>query len=271
MTETYTRETMERVAHIVEREAGIVVPDNPKFVINRLARVDRAILDRALRDDPASIASMVAQFCTHETRFFREPAHFEFLTHQFAPRVHDAVARGTRNKVVRAWSAASSTGEEPYSLAMTLCDAFPAAAGWSVEVLGTDVSEHALERARSGRYAIKAASLIGNERLRRYMLQGSGPAEGAMSVNAALAATTRFERLNLVRPPFAVQGRFDIIFCRNVLFYFRPEKQRAVVEALSAHLSPEGVLFTGHAESSAARTPYLEAVAPSTFKLKQAA
>lgn len=268
---TDTSDLLDRVSALVERETGIVVPPNPKFVRNRLARVDASVVNRALRAEPASLASLVSHFCTHETRFFREPSHFEFIAQRLAPKLHDAASRGLRPRHVRAWTAACSTGEEAYSLAMTLMDAFPRATGWTVEVLGTDISDAVLTQARDGRFSLRSAALIGADQLRRYMLKGSGPAEGAMCVSSLLSSCTRFERMNLVRPPYPVQGLFDVIFCRNVLFYFRDGTQRTVVDALSAHLRADGVLFTGHAESAAGHTPFLRPVAPATFALKNAA
>jgi chemotaxis protein methyltransferase CheR len=191
---------------------------------------------------------MLDCICTNETHFFREPAHFEFLVRVCA-RWREEAAAGRRARRVRVWSAACSTGEEPYSLAMVLLAQLPPSAGWEVEVVATDLSTRALERARAGLWPVEKAREIPPMLLKSFMLKGVRAQEGRMQVSPLLRSAVRFERLNLNDERYAVAGPFDVIFCRNVLIYFDRESKERVLLRLFGHLSPQGYFFLGHSES----------------------
>jgi chemotaxis protein methyltransferase CheR len=177
---------------------------------------------------------------TNETYFFREPWHFDVLETQ-------ALRRGP-GKQFRVWSAASSSGEEIYTIAMVLEDLRRARRGPEWEILGTDVSPKVLQQAAAARYPMDRAKGIPPERLRRYCLKGTGEAEGQLMVCAELRERCEFGKVNLMQPLPKV-GLFDAIFLRNVLIYFDVATKKRVVESLFAHLTPDGLLFTGLAES----------------------
>ena len=177
---------------------------------------------------------------TNETYFFREAWHFEVLERL-------ALRQGPRG-VFRVWSAASSSGEEAYTIAMVLEDLRRTGRGPEWEILGTDISPKVLEQAVAGRYPMDRARGISEDRLRRYCLRGTGEAEGHMMVVPELRERCSFGKVNLMHPLTDV-GLFGAIFLRNVLIYFDVPTKRKVVESLFAHLTPTGLLFTGLAES----------------------
>ena len=177
---------------------------------------------------------------TNETYFFRESFHFEVLEKL-------ALRQGPRG-VFRVWSAACSSGEEVYTIAMVLEDLRRTGRGPDWEILGTDISPRVLEQAVAARYPMDRAKGISEDRLRRYCLRGTGEAEGQMMVVQELRERCSFGKVNLLQPLPDV-GRFEAIFLRNVLIYFDVPTKRKVVESLFEHLAPDGLLFTGLAES----------------------
>jgi chemotaxis protein methyltransferase CheR len=202
---------------------------------------------------------------TNETHFFREKPHWEFLEHRVFPGLLEAGNAGKRPKLIRAWSAACSTGQEPYSLAMQLLTHFPMHDGWTVQIEASDISTHVLELARRGEWAVEKAGEIPEQYRQRYMLRGVGQSIGRMRATNTLRNAVNFSRVNLNEPTYDVPGQFDLIFCRNVLIYFSPEGRAAVIERLTDRLAPGGLLFVGHAESLHAHRVRLRAVLPTVY------
>jgi chemotaxis protein methyltransferase CheR len=202
---------------------------------------------------------------TNETHFFREPQHFQFLEQQVFPAWTAAAAAGRRPRRVRAWSAACSTGQEVYTLAMLLLEHFPAAEGWDVRVTGTDLSTRVLETARAGMWPLHLAAEIPTPYRKKYMLRGTAAREGTMAAGAELRAVVDFRRMNLMDASYGAAD-CDLVFCRNVLIYFDPETRARVVERLAERLAPGGFLFLGHAEALNAATPRLRRVHPAIFR-----
>jgi chemotaxis protein methyltransferase CheR len=204
---------------------------------------------RVVTTDPEEQTCMLDAISTNETRFFREPGQFEFLKQRVFPQWQTDVARRVRARKIRVWSAGCSTGQEPYSLAMTLCHHFPAAAGWEIEIVATDLSSRALAIAREATWAYAACSEIPENYLKAFMLRGCRGQEGKIKAGAEIRAAVDFFRVNLNEAQYAVNGPFDLIFCRNVLIYFGKEDRERIVRRLLGYLSPKGYLFVGHAES----------------------
>lgn len=202
--------------------------------------------------------------CTNETRFFREEAQFEFLEHQIIP---SWLADPSRSRSVRVWSAACSTGEEPFSLAMSL-HAHLAAAGWAIRIVATDLSTRALARAEAAEWPVEQADQIPRHYLHRYMLRGRRSREGLMKAGPELRSLVEFSRLNLNDDSYPLQGQFDLVFCRNVLIYFDADGKRRVAERLIRHLLPGGYLFLGHAESGSGWRKDLVPVRPAVCRLE---
>ncbi|HWZ43324.1 MAG TPA: CheR family methyltransferase [Candidatus Saccharimonadales bacterium] len=208
---------------------------------------------------------MIDAITTNETRFFREPQHFEWLTHKIFPRWQAEAHRGTRAKKLRLWSAGCSSGEEPYSLAMLLAQQLPATEGWDARVLGTDISTRMLEQAVEGIYPMDRAADIPNTFLQQYMRRGIATQNGRMKVAPEVRGIVQFSRLNLSRFPYPIEGPLDLIFCRNVLIYFDADSKRRAVENLARCISAEGLLFTGHTENLNGVTSLLRNLAPTIY------
>jgi chemotaxis protein methyltransferase CheR len=185
---------------------------------------------------------LINAICTHETQFFREPRQFEHLEQVIIPRWRRLADEGRRSKLVRVWSAACSSGEEPYSVAMSLLTHLPASEGWKTEIIATDLSTNILDRARTGIYPMSRSETIPHSYLKRFMLKGRGEQVGKFAVGPELRDAVSFRQVNLHEGPFAQFGIFDLILCRNVLIYFTAEGRGKVLGALTAQLAPAETL-----------------------------
>ncbi len=248
---------------------GIVIGPEKRYLIeNRLAELRRergcgswVQLYQQCRysPDPGLTSRVIDAMVTPETSFFRDPGVFEavelLLTRELIPRRREAT--GDR-PLLRIWSAACSTGQEPLSLAMLLRENLPDLAAWDVEVLATDVSGRACRRAGSGRFSqIEVERGLERARLERHFLPIEG---GGWRARPGLMRLLRFRRLNLVRDPLAELGTFDLILCRNVAIYFDQATKQRLVADMAQALSPRGYLLAGSSESFAERGGPLEAV-----------
>lgn len=226
---------------------------------------------RLASQDEEERTALIDRISTNETHFFREPKQFEFLEKTVLPRIVHEASSGGRARHVRVWSAACSSGEEPYSLAMTLTNALAAHSGFTFEIRASDISTRVLERARAGLYPLDKAHEIPEAFLRRFMLRGTRSQEGLMCVKPALKAPITFARVNLNAPSWPVSGPFDLIFCRNVLIYFDLEMKQRVIHRMLGLLAPGGLLFLGHAESLAGLTDRVASVGPTVYAPREAA
>jgi len=185
---------------------------------------------------------LIDRLTTNETYFFREPQHFNDLA--------DRLGRVAPGQEFRVWSAASSSGEEAYSAAMLMSDRLgPAGEHAPWQIIGTDLSTAMVESARRGLYTMERARLVPPDYLKRFCLKGQGPATGQVLMTRELRSRVHFEPANLMQPMPASLGLFDVIFLRNVLIYFDNDAKAAIVRRVLGQLKPDGVLYTGHAES----------------------
>ena len=203
--------------------------------------------------DEAQIA--IDLLTTNETHFFREPRHFQFLRERI-------VAVHPKNRPMRVWCAASSSGEEPFSIAMTLAAAL-GERPW--EVLASDLSSRVLERAKTGHYAMARAKTIPREHLLAYCLKGVDSREGTFLIDPKIRSRVQFMQVNL-NNTLPQLGEFDVIFLRNVMIYFDLPTKRQVVARVLAQLRTGGYLFIGHAESLNGVTDSVESVVVSVFR-----
>lgn len=243
---------------LIEEEIGIHLADGKRaLLVARLSRRLRQGGFRSFQDyfhhvtevDAEEKTRMFDAVCTNETQFFREAKHFRFLDEGVLPAWRRSGGAPIGGRKVRVWSAGCSTGEEPYSLAMALLDQLPAAEGWTVEIIATDVSTRALDQARLGLWRIEKAAQIPSHYLRRYMLRGTRSQEGCFQAGSEVRTAIRFGRLNLLRDAYPFSEPFHLIFCRNVLIYFTAESRHGVVSRMLPHLHPAGYFFVGHSES----------------------
>ena len=262
-----------RFQALVHREAGIwLSPVKKALLAGRLSRRLRELglatygdYYEIVRADEAERTHMLDCISTNETHFFREPRHFQLLAERVYPAWRAEANAGLRPRRIRAWSAACSTGEEPYSLAMSLLQAFPPGSGWDVEILATDLSTRVLDRARAAAWPIAKSNEIPSSCIRAFMLRGTGSQEGRMKAGPEIRSLVRFARLNLNDVSYPAVGQFDLVFCRNVLIYFDAATKARVVDRLLGHLAPAGLLFLGHAESLNAMTNRLRTVIPTVY------
>ena len=259
---------------LIYRESGIALTDQKKSLLvsrvaGRLRELNLGSFAEYFRlvEDPAASEErgrLLDRICTNETHFFRDPRQFLFLSDHVFPRL-EAEAAHTGKKKVRAWSAACSTGEEPYSLAMSLLHRFPRSGGWEVEVMASDLSNKVLAAARAALWPIDKANDIPLHYRKEFMLRGTGSQAGKMKAGPEIREAVTFTRMNLNDPVYSVTGTFDFIFCRNVLIYFDRESKSKVVERLLTHLAPDGCLFLGYAETTTTITDRLASVGPNVY------
>jgi len=201
---------------------------------------------------------MLDLLTTNETYLFREPAHFEFL--------HKGILAGwKRGRLFRAWSAASSSGEEAYSIAMTAADLL-GEAPW--EIVGSDVSTRVLETARKGHYSQERTQYIPKAYLQQYCLKGVRAQHGTLLIDKRLRQRVQFRHINLNAPLSEDIGQFDVIFLRNVLIYFDNPTRQEIVKRLLSRLRPGGHFFVSHTETITGISNQLEPDAPSVYRKK---
>jgi chemotaxis protein methyltransferase CheR len=197
---------------------------------------------RAVRKSNVEYDSLLERMLTQETSFFRYPAVFEAFEKRVLPEIH--VSKFWKNpRTLRVWSAGCSTGEEPYSIAITIADSLSFADAWNVEILATDVGKLALKVAEKGIYSGRSLGSVNEKQLGAHFTK----VENKFHVKPRLKKMISFAPMNLASPVYV--GRMDLIFCMNVLIYFTEERRRALVQRFYEALEPGGYLFLGHSES----------------------
>lgn len=247
----FTNEDFKTIAQILHSHAGIALAEGKAaLVYSRLAKRLRALGLRSFRDYCALIQdakgvderqAMMAALTTNVTRFFREPHHFDHLRDEVMPKLAEHAKRGGR---VRLWSAASSNGQEPYSMAITVLAALPEAANLDVKILATDIDPNMIAEGRAGIYREDAVAPVPLD-LRRRWFKKAG--EGRWEVADELRELVAFRELNLIGD-WPMKGRFDVIFCRNVVIYFDEATQARLLGRIAGLLRPGGYLYLGHSE-----------------------
>ena len=239
---------------LIYRMAGIRIADNKRVMVgNRVRRRLRATGIASFKDyyafltSPAGAGEMppfLDEITTNETYFFRDLQHYRWLGDEFLPDIVRRAALREHPRRLRIWSAACSTGEEPYSMAIEILEKRPAFAGWSLKVLGTDISGAALAEARAGRYDARAVRHV--EPARRLAFFDEDAAAERWAVRPDVKALVTWKRHNLMFPPG--EEPFDCIFIKNVLIYFDKDSKLVVVKNLIEALAPGGYLVVGPTE-----------------------
>lgn len=264
-TNNITDQEFRQFQRFIYDAAGInLSPAKKALVVGRLAKrlahyhVDSygeyfRLLERGDVPDEAQVA--VDLLTTNETYFFRESKHFDLLRE---------FARASRNHMrsMRVWSAASSTGEEAYSIAMVLADCMD---GVPWEVFGSDVSTRVLQKARAGHYPMARATQIPQAYLKRYCLKGIDGQKGTLLIDRTLRNRVQFAQVNL-NAALPQLGTFDVIFLRNVMIYFNNETKRQVVARVLSQLRQGGLFIIGHSESLSDVTDAVKGVMPSVYR-----
>ena len=244
----YTAEDFERIRTLLYQHSGIKLNDSKKeMVYTRLGRRLRAnglksfqdYLVRVERDQADEWDAFINSLTTNLTAFFREPHHF--------PILKDHVL-SLRKRPIRLWCSASSTGEEAYTMAMTMVDAFGTFKP-PVEIIASDIDTNVLSTAQAGIYPMGRVEKLPKETLKRFFLKGSGSNEGYVQVRKELRELISFRKLNLLDERWSISGTFDAIFCRNVMIYLDKTTQYKILKGFVPMLEANGLLFAGHSES----------------------
>lgn len=261
-----------RFAALAYEKAGISIrPGKEALVAARVAKRLRALSIpdaegylRYLEEDRSGeeLVRFLDVISTHFTSFFREPDHFGFLRDELSR----LLAAGQRR--LRLWSAACSTGEEPYSMAMTALGVEGAARA-DLKILATDIAADTLRQAAEGRYAGARLEPVPEGLRRRWFTRHADPRDPdgeAWEAGAELKERIAFRRLNLAEPPFPMKGPLDVVFCRNVLIYFDQPTRQRLLSAVEGLLRPGGLLCIGHTETLSGVTTGFKMVRPSVFR-----
>ena len=239
-----------KICELVRSRTGIELTEAKRQLCQtRLLRRLRALGLRsyreyvALLDDPhaAEHTELINAITTNVTSFYREEHHFELLGKLLRERA-------TQTNRIRIWSAGCSSGEEPWSIAITVREALGTAAGIDVKILATDIDTQVVAHATAGVYTDEAVEPIGRARLQRYFKKGVGANAGSWRVGEELRSLVTFKQLNLFEP-YPMRGPFDVIFCRNVIIYFDVENKAKLLRRYHDLLIPRGHLMLGHSES----------------------
>jgi len=244
----FTLADFERVRKLIYDRAGIALaPIKQDMVYSRLARRLRVhgyttfgqYLEHLERGDEKEWETFTNSLTTNLTSFFREAHHFELLAQQMAQ---------SQQRPFRIWCSAASTGEEPYSLAITACEAFKTLTP-PVVIFASDIDTHVLATAERGVYGEERVDKMAPERLRQFFLKDSGAQAGQVRVRPELQKLITFARVNLLDARWSLHGPFDAMFCRNVMIYFDKPTQYNILKKFQPLLRPDGRLYAGHSES----------------------
>ena len=243
------------ISRMVKQRCGINLHDGKVALVEArlnkrlraLGLADFAEYVEFLRNDAGGteIVAMLDALSTNLTHFFREPRHFTILKESIVPEM---LARHRANRQLRIWSAGCSSGEEPYSIAITMQEAIPDPAGWDLGILATDLSSPMLRAACEGRYARERLRETPARTIRENFTPVRGRAGEYYRILEPVKSMVHFARLNLM-DPWPMKGPFDAIFCRNVMIYFDKDTQRRLIDRFWNILAADGVLFVGHSES----------------------
>lgn len=259
-----TEQEFSQFSKLIYERAGIYFPPSKMALVSgRLAkRVKHYQLDSygdyfrlVTRQGGAELQLLVDLLTTNETYFFREPKHMDYLRQHILPQHRSG-------RAFRIWCAASSSGEEPYSLAMVMADVLGSGL-W--EVLASDISARVLEKARRGHYSMERTEGIPTHYRNRFCLKGIGTQEGTLLIDRNLRSRVQFMQVNLIEP-LPKLGEFDVIFLRNVMIYFDQDTKRRVISSLLPLLRRDGYLFVSHSESLHGINDALRTVAPSVYR-----
>jgi chemotaxis protein methyltransferase CheR len=241
---------LSEIRMLIEERTGIYFDESrERFFSTRVKEHLRATgltratdLLRGVRKSNVEYEALLERLLTQETSFFRYPGVYEAFEKRVLPEVH--VKKFWKNpRTLRIWSAGCSTGEEPYSIAITIADSLSFADSWNVEILATDIGRQALKHGERGVYSGRSIASVSEKQLGTHF----SAVEGGQQVKPRLRKMVSFAQMNLASPVYL--GRMDAIFCMNVLIYFSADRRRAVVQRFYETLEPGGYLFLGHSES----------------------
>tara|TARA_B100000614_G_scaffold253278_1_gene267022 strand:- start:947 stop:1807 length:861 start_codon:yes stop_codon:yes gene_type:complete len=263
-----------RLSRFIEGEVGIKMPPGKRIMLeSRLQKRLRALaltsfddyLQHVFDHEGDEIIHMIDVVTTNKTDFFREADHFGFLEDHVLPEFLTR-EQGSRTGVFKAWSAASSTGEEAYTMGIVMAEFRRNNPRFDFRILGTDISTAVLATARTAVYPVHRIDPVAPELRKRYFLRSRDRGSELVRVKPELRQRATFHRMNLMAPHFPIRDRFHAIFCRNVIIYFERPRQAELLRKLYQYLLPGGYLFLGHSETLAGMDLPVESVAPTVYR-----
>jgi chemotaxis protein methyltransferase CheR len=270
-----SRKSFDRFAAYITGELGIKMPDSKiTMVQSRLLRRARELRLRSLDEYVnyffSSTSSeerqlLINAITTNKTDFFREPEHFDYLVKTALPKLRAGV--DPRMSRLNVWSAACSSGQEAYTLAMVLSEYGSLNGGLDFAIMGTDISTKVLDQARMAVYEKELLEPVPLALRKKYLLSGKGDSVGLARINPALRAKATFHQLNFMDEHYGIHDMFDIAFCRNVLIYFDHQTQESVICKICRNIKPGGYLFVGHSESLAGMDIPARQVTTAVFRM----
>jgi chemotaxis protein methyltransferase CheR len=262
-----------RLSSFIYNNYGIKLPITKKVMLQ--ARLQKRLADNNIasfkeycdfvlsnKNTDSEIIHMIDVVSTNKTDFFRESTHFDFLKTDILPEF----LQNHPGETLKVWSAASSSGEEAYTIAMVISDFKDNKFGFDYSILGTDISSRIIKKAMRGVYAMERVSTISLNLKQKYLLRNKNSEKQDVLIVPELRKKTKFQRLNLMDSFYNVAKDFDVIFCRNVLIYFDRETQEKVINKLCSHLKPNGYFLLGHSESIMGIDVPLRQIKPTIFK-----
>jgi len=250
-----TDREFDEIRAVIKELTGIHMGDSKRQLIYRRVgsrlratgiNTFRGYLDFLKEGDPSELEEFANAVTTNLTSFFREQHHFDFLANTIVPEI--VSNKGNTSKRLRIWSAGCSTGEEPYSIGMTLQESLKNVAHWDAKILCTDLDSAVLNICKAGVYSRQRVEKIPQNQLRRWFRKSRSQGSDLVKVSQKLQDLITFKQLNLMRD-WPMRGRFDVIFCRNVIIYFDKPTQRVLIERYANILGDGGYLILGHSES----------------------
>ncbi len=265
-----------RLSGFIENELGIKMPDSKKTMLeSRLRKRMKQLNIESFKQycnfifspegQRNELVNMIDVVTTNKTDFFREPAHFEYLSKTALPELKQFSEAGTRKRLL-VWSAGCSYGDEPYTLAMVLGEFAEITPGFKFTILATDISSRALDAAERGIYKREKVEPVPFGLKKKYLLKSKNPGNEIVKIVPRLRDTIKFHRLNLMKSSFGIKEKFHIIFCRNVIIYFNKEKTEILLNKFYKHLQNGGYLFFGHSESITNLNVRFIPVAPTVYR-----
>ncbi|MCA1957939.1 MAG: protein-glutamate O-methyltransferase [Nitrospira sp.] len=266
---TITADEYRRLCALIYEESGIALGEQKtSLVVSRLSKRLRELglatfteyYEKVTTDRTGEeFTRMLDLISTNKTDFFREPKHFDFLRERVLPEC-------SRTKRIRIWSSACSSGEEPYTIAMTLYDSVENPAEWDFKILASDLSTRVLAKAAAGVYDEERVRMLPPDMVKRHFLKGRGERAGLVKVKPHLSGMIQFRRVNLMDERFPIKTPLDVVFCRNVMIYFDHDTQETLVNKFHSYIKPGGYLFIGHSESLQWITHPFKLIAPTIYR-----
>ncbi len=253
-----TDEEFRRFKNLIYSETGIFLRETKKELINsRLLRRLKSLGFHSFTEyyryimkdeNTEELVFMINSITTNKTEFYREGRHFEYLTDNILPEIYSEGEKSGK-RTLRIWSAACSTGEEPYTIAIEVDRFFKHMNSWEVRILASDIDTVVLQKAAEGIYNEQQVQPISYELLKEHFYKGQGMNEGRYKVKEKLKKYITFRKINLVQDEYPIASELDVIFCRNVFIYFNQETRCRILENFHKHLRVGGYLFLGYSET----------------------